>query len=246
MGRRELTFWSVLAFFWALLAVGASLWVGVGQRLEERRILAALELRMETMGERSIEKQLKIAKWYNWSLEQGHYVPEWDYESILNLGDGRMGLLSLPELEREMPITHGIGGKVGHDPASQLPIGGREDRTVLYLEESVPWREGMAVKTVLPGAEQTWVVESIQVMPAGWPVDHPAGRALLTLVIDRGATRTIVRCHPGKGRIPVGENAQREAIFWAMAPLIWIPALCVLGKIPEKLLKTVFMKILRL
>ena len=246
MGRRELTFWTVLAFFWALLAVAASLWAGVGQRLEERKILAALEYRMEAMGEGAIEKQLKIAKWYNWSLEQGNYVPEWDYESILNLGEGRMGLLSVPELKLALPISHGVTGPAGHDPETAFPTGGSREQTVLYIEKTILWREGMAVKTVLPGAEQTWLVESIQVMPAGWPVDHPAGRAQLTLVTDRGDTRTIVRCRPGQVRIQIGENPLREALFWAMAPLIWVPVLCFIGKMPEKLFKSAFKKILRL
>lgn len=233
MGRKEIGLWTAVTFLWALLAVLWTVGLGIGKQLEERKAVAELELRMEAMEAEPLEKQLKIAKWYNLQLEQGNYVPEWDYESILNLGEGRMGLLQVPDWELKLPITHGIGGVAGHDPETSLPLGGREEQTVLYIEKAVLWREGMMVRTALPGAEQEWQVESIQVMPGDWPVEHPAGSALLTLVQDTDSTRTIVRCRPGQESLrekPDADSLGKQAFFWGISPLFLIPVLCTLGK----------------
>lgn len=233
MGRKEIGLWTAAAFLWALLAVLASVGQGVDRSFREKAEIRALELRMGAMEEKTVEKQLKIAKWYNLQLEQGHYVSQWDYESILDLGEGKLGLLRVPELGLSLPITHGIGGVAGHDPATALPLGGRGEQTVLYIGRYGSWQEGMTVQTALPGAEGDWQVVSIQVMPSGWPVDHPAGSALLTLVYDRGSTRTIVRCCPGQGsplKKPDADALGKQALFWGISPLFWIPVLCVLGK----------------
>lgn len=234
MGRRELGFLTGLACLWAVLAVAVSLGLGMEKRMEEVSVGAVLESRMASMDPESLEKQLKIAKWYNYQLEQGKFVPDRDYQSIWNLGEGQMGLLRVPELDLTLPITHGIGGLVGHDPATALPTGGREEQTVLYIEESVSWREGMALETRLPGAEIIWQVESIQIMPPQWPVDHPAGSTLLTLVFDRAENRTIVRCRPGTGiprELPAPEMLIRQALFWGILPIFLVPGISGLGKI---------------
>ncbi len=232
MGRKEIGFWTVVGFLGVLLAVAAWVAQGAEKYLVDRALVAELELRMDAMDGEAREKQLKIAKWYNWSLEQGNYVPEWDYRNILNLGDGRMGLLRLPELAMSLPITHGGGGPVGHDPASALPIGGREEQTVLYIDQTAPWREGMAVETVLPGAELKWQVVSIQVMSGPWPVDHPADGALLTLVWDWSDTRTLIRCRPYQTPADVEANDPLDAaLIGGTVPILLIPVLCTLGKI---------------
>lgn len=234
MGRRELGLLIYLAVLWAVLAVAVSLRLGMEKRMEEVSAVAALENRMASLEAESIEKQLKIAKWYNYQLEQGKYLSERDYQSIWNLGQGQMGLFSVPELELAVPITHGIGGRAGHDPASALPTGGREEQTVLYLQVPVLWREGMELRTVLPGAETVWQVESIQRMPPNWPADHPGGTALLTIVYDRGNTRTIVRCRPGTttaNPAPEPETVGKQALLWGISPLFLIPVLWGTGKI---------------
>lgn len=267
MRRMVLRFWSGMAFLGAVLAVGTSLWLGIEQRVEEVASAAALESRMASLDAVSIEKQLKIAKWYNFQLEQGKHVAQWDYQSIWNLGEGQMGLLQVSELELVLPITHGIGGVAGHDPDSAFPIGGREDRTLLYIQVPVLWREGMVLETRLPGVELKWQVESIQVMPPHWPVDHPPGSALLTLVYDRPENRTIVRCRPGTGTpkpVPEPEMLKKQALFWGISPIFLIPVLCrareilhflhrrehirrkqvrILWKLPEKQPKSFFSKI---
>ena len=231
MGRKEIGLWTAAAFLWALLAVLWTVGQGMTRSLREETELRALENRMASMAGETMEKQLKIAKWYNLQLEQGKYVPEWDYESILNLGEGRMGLLTVPELELSLPISHGIGGEAGHDPGTALPLGGREEQTVLYIDRAVLWRGGMAVYTALPGCTLCWQVESIQVMPRDWPADHPSGSALLTLVWDRGGRRTIVRCRPSQESPRQTDVRMENALLWGISPLFLIPVLCGLGKI---------------
>ena len=229
MGRKGIGFCTAVCFLGALLAVMLSVRLGIGDYLEAQAVVETLELRMASMEEQALEKQLKIAKWYNWSLEQGRYVPERNYQNVLNLGEGRMGLLLIPQWKLQLPITHGVGGAAGHDPTTSLPTGSRETQSVLYIEKPMPWHQGMVIQTVLPGVKLDWRVEGIQVMPSGWPPDHPEGCGLLTLVYDNGNTRTLVRCRPGDGKHPdsvAGEDLGSRAFFWGCAPLFTIPALC--------------------
>ena len=235
MGRNGIRYITALSFLGTVLMLITYVGMIEKQWREDRAVVADMLLRMESMDGEVGEKQLKIAKWYNWSLEQGNYVPDWDYGNILNLGEGRMGLLQVPELGIYMPITHGIGGAVGHDPASALPVGGGIDHTVLYIGRGAPWREGMTVETVLPGVELTWEVVSIQVMPGDWPADHPADGPLLTLVWDREETRTLIRCRPGTGGEKTVKTPLKEAILGGILPLFAVPAVCILGKVPDLL-----------
>ena len=230
MGRHGIRYITALSFLGTVLMLITYVGMIEKQWREDRAVVADMLLRMESMDGEVGEKQLKIAKWYNWSLEQGNYVPDWDYGNILNLGEGRMGLLRVPQLGFELPITHGIGGTVGHDPASALPVGGGGDHTVLYIDRGAPWREGMTVETVLPGMELTWEVVRIQVMPGQWPPDHPADGPLLTLVWDREETRTIIRCRISSGTEETEESPLKEAIWGGMLPLFAVPASCILGR----------------
>lgn len=229
MGRKGMGFCAALCFLGAFLAVTVSAWMGIQRCLEQRAAVATLELRMASMEEKAAQKHLNIAKWYNWSLEQGNFVPEWDYQNVLNLGEGEMGLLHIPAEKLSFPITHGIGGVAGHDPATSLPVGGRMSHTVLYIEKAVSWREGMEVWTILPGIRLQWQVQSIRVMPAGWPWDYPEEESLLTLVYDKGNTRTLIRCQPGMGSQREANHLERRVFFWGCMPFFLVPVFCGLG-----------------
>lgn len=59
------------------------------------------------------------------------------YESLLNVsGDGVMGAISIPSIDVDLPICHGLSDKVlrrgvGHMPGTSLPVGGSGSHCVL-------------------------------------------------------------------------------------------------------------------
>lgn len=187
---------TALAF---LLALGAVLWTVQGwyrDRQERELQAAALESAVAMLGEGERIHQRNLAKWYNYHLEQGTTGLRAFYDSILNLGNGMMGVLEVPELGLRLPISHSGGSVVCHDPETPLPIGGRGRHTVLNLSDFHFWAEGQLVYIDCMGQRLTYRVESVQVMGAGWSAERPteAGQDLLTLVYDRKDTRTLIRC----------------------------------------------------
>lgn len=196
MGRKWigiLTFLSVLA---ALLAVTVPVQARIMELQRREQTAAALREQLESLDSEEIRMQRNLCRWYNQNLRN----PKPDryfrtaYDSILNLGEGIMGMLEVPELGLCIPITHGTDGAAGHDPNSPLPIGGRDNHTVLHLDQAYLWEEGMTVWIWIPGQRLWYRVESIQVMPAGWSTACPSPAEMLHLVFDRGNTRTIIRC----------------------------------------------------
>lgn len=87
-----------------------------------------------------IEKQRSLAQDYNAQLADGE--PE-GYEQILDLADGIMGTIRIPEINVNLPIYHGTDEEVltkgvGHLPTSAFPIGGEGNHTVLTGHTGLP------------------------------------------------------------------------------------------------------------
>lgn len=171
------------------------------QNREQEQTAAALREQMQRLSEEEITLQWNLCRWYNRNLEaeEPEKYYQTAYDSILNLGEGMMGLLEVPELGLCIPITHGTDGAVGHDPDSPLPIGGRGNHTVLHLEEAYHWTEEMEVWIEIPGQRLCYRVESIQVMQAQWTAECPSPVEMLILIFDRDDTRTLVRCTRADG-----------------------------------------------
>ncbi len=69
-----------------------------------------------------------------------------EYYEILNLGNGIMGYIQIPDIHVELPIYHGISEKVlqkgvGHMPQTALPVGGIGNHTVLTGHTGLPSAE---------------------------------------------------------------------------------------------------------
>lgn len=196
MGRKMIGLWMALGVLEAVLLAAVPVTAHIRERQFRERAAEEIRVCMEAMDPETVKLQINLARWYNFNLTLAE--PEQDfqrsYAGIFNLGQGRMGLLEIPELELALPITHGIQGAAGHDPSTALPVEGQGNHTVLYLQDALPLTEGMAVHMELPGTTRYFRVKSIQVMPAGWPTDCPSHREMLTLVQDRGNRRIIVRC----------------------------------------------------
>lgn len=207
-------------------------------RRELNRQAEAVELAVDALESEEITHQKNLVKWYNYNLKLGTTGLESAYETILNFGGGRMAVLGVPEWELRMAIYHGSGGTVNHDPATALPLGGREHHTILYLTEDLPWAEGMSLYIDCLGQRLTYRVESVETVDGLRRADFTgrAGENLLTLVFDRGETHTLIRCtRCGELVLRQGETGARFP--WA-APAAALPALILVwiwrGKRPVK------------
>ena len=194
--KKKVLFRTVLAI---LLAFAATMFPVVQWLTDEWKNaeqIAELESSVAALDAAEVESLRNLAKWYNFQLEQGTGGLRAAYWNILDLGEGAMGILEVQPLNLRQIIYHDRQGKVGHDPNTPFPLGGRGRHTVLWLGEAYDWEQGMQVHIQCLGQRITYRVESIQVMPGLWSVERPteAGQDLLTLVWDRGNTRTLVRC----------------------------------------------------
>lgn len=196
MGRKMIGFWTAVGVLAAALVAAVPVTAHIREKLLRERETEEIRACMEAMEPETVKLQKNLARWYNLNLTLGEPEPDFRraYEGIFNLGQGRMGLLEIPELGLTLPITHGTQGAAGHDPATALPVAEQRNHTVLYLQEALPLTEGMGVHMELPGTTRYFRVESIQVMPMGWSTDCPTPNEMLTLVHDWGNRRMIARC----------------------------------------------------
>lgn len=99
------------------------------------------------------EGELEKARSYNNSLSEvafpdpfghgGSLETAGDYEEILNVDRGMMGVLEIPCIEVELPIYHGIAEEVlqkgvGHISQTAFPVGGEGNHTVLSTHRGLP------------------------------------------------------------------------------------------------------------
>ena len=99
------------------------------------------------------EGELEKARAYNNSLSEvafpdpfghgGSLETAGDYEEILNVDRGMMGVLEIPCIEVELPIYHGIAEEVlqkgvGHISQTAFPVGGEGNHTVLSTHRGLP------------------------------------------------------------------------------------------------------------
>lgn len=230
MGRRWIIFWGVLGVAAALAAVLLPFTQCVRGHREQEQTAAELKMQLDALTRREVEKQWNLARWYNLNLTMESPDPGFRaaYDGIWDLGQGRMGLLEVPEWNLKLPITHGIGGKAGHDPATPLPMAGQETRTVIWLNAEYPWAEHMGVYIDTPGARRCFRVLSVQVMPIGWSTEVPAGQEVLILAYDHGNLRTIVRCVPCEEKMTERQQTKdtlRRALIWASTTFFTVPLL---------------------
>lgn len=215
---------AALAVTLALAGVLGTVWGWYSRQRELRCQVKSLEDRVAALEPAQWEKQWNLAKWYNYNLEQGTPALGSFYPGILDMGDGAMALLEVPQLGQRLVIRHGARGPVGHDPDTPFPIGGRGNHTVLQLSRGYGWTEGMTVYIDCLGRRQSYRVESIQVMPESWSTERPteAGGDYLTLVYDQGNTRTIIRCVRSQA-LSVLETPSSRNVRWLVLALPWLP-----------------------
>ena len=182
-----------------------------------------VEAAVAALGMDALERQKNLAKWYNYNLELGTAGLGEAYRDILNFGGGHMAVLTVPQWELRMPIGHGGGGAVSHDPATALPIGGRGNHTVLYLTEAFPWSEEMCLYIDCLGQRLTYRVISVQEENGEFTPEDPEKADLLTLVFQREGACVLVRCE--RSTELVIRQEESGAYFPRTAPAAALPVL---------------------
>ena len=111
------------------------------------RAIQSFTQQVQQSGDDLLQRQLDLARAYNQKLAavtpdlSAEAAPE--YSSILNFDGGMMGYLSIPAIQVELPIYHGVGTVVlskgvGHMPQSAFPIGGTGNHAVLVGHTGLP------------------------------------------------------------------------------------------------------------
>lgn len=94
----------------------------------------------QNLTEREITGHRVRAEGYNSALKQG---TQKEYEKILDLSDGAMGVICIPRIGVELPIYHGTGEialskGAGHLPETAFPIGGEGNHAVITAHTGYP------------------------------------------------------------------------------------------------------------
>ena len=104
MGKWKQKWWMLLLLLLALAAVILPARQEIGQARENRAQIEEMQSQLAAMGEEARKQQLNLAKWYNYNLELGTPGMEEVYGSILNLGNGVIAALEVPELDLHLPV----------------------------------------------------------------------------------------------------------------------------------------------
>lgn len=139
MSRKWIGLLTALLTVGAVMLTGGVFGSGIQKHCRAEAMVETAEDRMAQLEPAEIRKQRNLARWYNLALGQDRALEELQevYGSIINLGDGLLGILEIPRLESRIPIYHHAdpGDGAGHVSASPFPIGGLDNHTVLIVPE---------------------------------------------------------------------------------------------------------------
>jgi len=145
-GKRSKRFLLILAF---LLGLAIFIYPTLSDYMARRNVIRGAntyEQQITQLSEEEIEQMWKEARAYNDSLNgnpvpdpfipgSGRVLPD-NYLSVLDMEDGIMGYVDIPEIKIYLPIRHGTSDKVlelgaGHIEQTTLPIGGVGNLSIL-------------------------------------------------------------------------------------------------------------------
>ncbi len=98
-------------------------------------------------GQAVLEEQRKMAEAYNASLYGTEGTKcEYEYEDIMDFGNGMMGYIEIPVIDVYLPVYHSVSESVlskgvGHIPKTAFPIGGEGNHSVLSGHTGLPSAE---------------------------------------------------------------------------------------------------------
>lgn len=108
----------------------------------EQSTCTAIQKYQTRLQEIDLEEEKQLAKTYNDRLRENQNLAA-EYNDILDIHDGIMGVIRIPSIYVELPVYHGVSDEVlakgvGHLPQSSLPVGGEGNHSVLTGHTGYP------------------------------------------------------------------------------------------------------------
>lgn len=110
----------------------------------QSNIINTYETTTKKISVERINKELKLANYYNQSLINSTMKSNNSYENILNInGDEVIGSLEIPSININVPIFHGteddkLNIGAGHLEGTSLPVGGKNTNSVITGHRGLP------------------------------------------------------------------------------------------------------------
>lgn len=139
--RRVLGFLPVVAILVGLALLAYPALGNLYNQAHMTRVNQDYDVAVENLGAKQAEEMVKGAREYNKELAKAGTLPlaaaldGYDDELVVS-DDGTMGYITIPSIDVNMPIYHGVSDSVlmlgaGHLPGSSLPVGGKTTHCVL-------------------------------------------------------------------------------------------------------------------
>lgn len=139
----------IILFF--VLSISFLLTPTIGNWIHQEKLKNTIETYSNVVSSLSAqdkESYLEEAKKYNLNLLNGT-VDDYslDYDDVLNFNDnGQIGTVSIPKINVNLPIFHGITDDVlsegaGHMPETSFPVGGESTHSVISAHTAYPNKE---------------------------------------------------------------------------------------------------------
>ena len=114
-------------------------------RVHSSKVIQSFTDQMKDTSKEELDRQIALAKDYSEGLRSTASCPA-PYEDILNFGEGLMGYVSIPCIDVQLPVYHGVSTEVlakgvGHMPATAFPVGGAGNHSVLTGHTGLPSAE---------------------------------------------------------------------------------------------------------
>lgn len=140
-----------LAILFFVLTLSFLLTPTIGNWIHQEKLKSTIETYsnvVSSLSEQDKEAYLEEAKEYNVNLANG-IINDYSiaYDDILNFNEtGQIGTVSIPKINVNLPIFHGIDDDVlsegaGHMPETSFPIGGESTHSVISAHTAYPNKE---------------------------------------------------------------------------------------------------------
>ena len=139
---------TILVVLMLIMGLGIMLYPTVSNWYNEVTGSFAIQEFKETLADRSeqeMAEQRAMAEAYNATLRNEGTAVEcpYDYNDIMNFGDGMMGYIEIPIIDVYLPVYHGVSESVlskgvGHMSKTAFPIGGEGNHSVLTGHTGAP------------------------------------------------------------------------------------------------------------
>lgn len=147
MKIRELLRKDILIFTIGIALVCYPIVSNYVESIQRDKLISTYDSEADNLSSKQKETMLEEARLWNNDLylkQKGMSTDNnLDYQSVLNLGNGVIGTIEIPQIKLNIPIYHGtndseLNAGAGHVEDSSLPVGGVNTHTVLTGHSGLP------------------------------------------------------------------------------------------------------------